>query len=78
MASLSKVILAADIRVLSSNGLQSPTTNLDPTSQTLCQLKVVLRSLSRAVSLFRKDDGKFVPLAVTEPWLVKFRMINHN
>lgn len=63
--SLFKGILAADIKVLRSYGLQSPAPSLDSTS--LCQLKVVLRSLSRAAFLFHKDDGKFVQLAVTDP-----------
>lgn len=54
------------------------TPNLDLTSQILCQLKVVLRSLSSAVVLFRKDDGKFVQLAVTGPCIINFRVINHN
>jgi hypothetical protein len=47
-------------------------------SPKLHQFKVALRSLSRAVSLFHKGDGKFVQIAVTGPWLVNFRMINHS
>lgn len=28
--------------------------------------------------LFHKDDGKLVQLAMIGPWLINFRVINHN
>lgn len=58
--------------------LQIPLSSLDPTSPEQHQLKVALRSLSGAVFPGHKYDGKFVPLAVTGPWLIKFTVINHS